>query len=257
MHPELSAKAIVEALIFSHPEPLGAGRIAETIQAREDGFELSSGEVAEIVAELNRDYEETGRCFSVIEIGGGYTFATRSEYHPWLQFLQHENASRRLSQSALEVLSIVAFRQPVTKPEIDHIRGVDSGYVVRQLLEKELVDVAGRNDSPGRPLLYRTNGTCLKHFGINSIDELPRPREIEEILQDDDMAQHRQLIMELKAELQPATLNAGHDAEQQTGTGNAGTNGITGHPAVNSNAASSESATENGKSTGFGTTGSD
>jgi segregation and condensation protein B len=201
MHTEISARAIIESLIFSHPEPLDAGLIADTIRAREDGFELSESEVDEMVADLNRDYLDTGRAFSIIQIGGGYTFATRREFHPWLQFLQHENANRKMSQSALEVLSIIAFRQPVTKPEIDHIRGVDSGYVVRQLLEKELVDVAGRNDTPGRPLLYKTNGTFLKHFGINSIDELPRPREIEEILQDDDMAQHRQLILELKAEL--------------------------------------------------------
>lgn len=214
MHTEISAKAIVESLIFSHPEPLGAGQIAETIMAREDGFELTPGEVDEIVAELNREYQDTGRCFSVIQIGGGYTFATRREFHPWLQFLQHENASRKMSQSALEVLSIIAFRQPVTKPEIDHIRGVDSGYVVRQLLEKELVDVAGRNDSPGRPLLYQTNSTFLKHFGINSIDELPKPREIEEILQDDDMAQHRQLILELKAEL---VSNAGNGSAAGNG----------------------------------------
>ncbi|MCA1803177.1 MAG: SMC-Scp complex subunit ScpB [Rhodothermaceae bacterium] len=176
MHTEISAKAIVESLIFSHPEPLGAGQIAETIMAREDGFELTPGEVDEIVAELNREYQDTGRCFSVIQIGGGYTFATRREFHPWLQFLQHENASRKMSQ--------------------------------------ELVDVAGRNDSPGRPLLYQTNSTFLKHFGINSIDELPKPREIEEILQDDDMAQHRQLILELKAEL---VSNAGNGSAAGNG----------------------------------------
>jgi segregation and condensation protein B len=201
MQKEVTAKSIIESLVFTHPEPLDAGLIVETVMAREDGFELSTVEVDEIIADLNRDYSDSGRCFSIIRIGGGYAFATHREYHPWLQQLQHENSARKLSQSALEVLSIIAFRQPVTKPEVDHIRGVDSGYVIRQLLEKELVDVAGRNDSPGRPLLYRTNGKFLKHFGINSIDDLPKPREIEEILQDDDMAQHRQLILELKAEL--------------------------------------------------------
>ena len=92
----------------------------------------------------------------------------------------------------------MAYKQPLTKPEVDAIRGVDSGYIIRQLLEKKLVDVAGRKDAPGKPLLYRTSATFLRHFGINSVDELPKPREIDEILKDDDMAEHRQLILELR-----------------------------------------------------------
>ncbi len=102
---------------------------------------------------------------------------------------------------ALEALAIIAYKQPITKPEVDHIRGVDLGYIVRQLLEKDLVEVAGRADRPGRPLLYKTTKNFLKHFGINSVEELPKPREINEILQDDDMSEHRQIMLELKAEL--------------------------------------------------------
>lgn len=90
----------------------------------------------------------------------------------------------------------MAYRQPITKPEVDQIRGVDSGYILRQLMEKALIEVSGRADSPGKPLLYRTTKHFLKHFGINSVDELPKPREIDEILKDDDMAEHRQLLME-------------------------------------------------------------
>jgi segregation and condensation protein B len=101
-----------------------------------------------------------------------------------------------LSQSAIETLAIIAYRQPITKPEIDQIRGVDSAYIVRQLMEKTLIEVFGRSDSPGKPLLYRTSKHFLRHFGLNDVSELPKPREIEEILKDDDMAEHRQLLLE-------------------------------------------------------------
>jgi len=96
----------------------------------------------------------------------------------------------------------VAYRQPITKPEVDQIRGVDSGYILRQLLEKMLIRVSGRADSPGKPLLYKTTKYFLKHFDINSVDELPKPREIDEILKDDDMADHRRLLMERQMELE-------------------------------------------------------
>ena len=108
---------------------------------------------------------------------------------------QHENAYRKLSQSATETLAIVAYRQPITKPEVDQIRGVDSGYILRQLMEKALIEVAGRGDGPGKPLVYKTSRHFLRHFGLNSVQDLPKPREIEEILKDDDMAEHRQLLM--------------------------------------------------------------
>ena len=113
-----------------------------------------------------------------------------------MSIFQHENAYRKLSQSAIESLAIVAYKQPITKPEVDQIRGVDSGYILRQLMEKALIEVSGRSDSPGKPLLYTTTSHFLRHFGINSVEELPKPREIEEILKDDDMAEHRQLLLE-------------------------------------------------------------
>ena len=96
----------------------------------------------------------------------------------------------------------MAYKQPITKPEVDDIRGVDSGYMLRQLLEKVLIEVAGRLDAPGKPLIYKTTSHFLKHFGINSIEELPKPREIEEILKDDDMADHRQYLLDRQLELE-------------------------------------------------------
>ena len=194
--------SVVEALIFSCPEPLPWEKLSEIIQKDEEEILLDEEIVRRIVTRLNERYEENDLSFRIEETGGGFTFVTQPRYHPWLSIFQHENAYRKLSQPAIETLAIVAYRQPITKPEVDQIRGVDSGYILRQLLEKMLVKVSGRADSPGKPLLYKTTKYFLKHFGINSVDELPKPREIDEILKDDDMADHRRLLMERQMELE-------------------------------------------------------
>lgn len=194
--------SVVEALIFSSPEPLPWEKISEILQKDEEELDLDYEVIQRIITRLNERYEENDLAFRIEETGGGYTFVTQPRYHPWLSIFQHENAYRKLSQSATETLAIVAYRQPITKPEVDQIRGVDSGYILRQLLEKMLVRVSGRADSPGKPLLYKTTKYFLKHFGINSVDELPKPREIDEILKDDDMADHRRLLMERQMELE-------------------------------------------------------
>ncbi len=194
--------SVIEALIFASPDPLPWEKIAAIIQESEEELELDEPTISRIVDQINRRYEENDLSFRVEEAGGGYTFVTQPRFHPWLSIYQHENAYRKLSQPATETLAIVAYRQPITKPEVDSIRGVDSGYILRQLLEKMLVKVSGRADSPGKPLLYKTTTHFLKHFGINSVDELPKPREIDEILKDDDMADHRRLLMERQMELQ-------------------------------------------------------
>lgn len=194
--------SVVEALIFSSPEPLPWEKLSEIIHKDEEEILLDEEVVRRIVTRLNERYEENDLSFRIEETGGGFTFVTQPRYHPWLSIFQHENAYRKLSQAATETLAIVAYRQPITKPEVDQIRGVDSGYILRQLLEKMLVKVSGRADSPGKPLLYKTTKYFLKHFGINSVDELPKPREIDEILKDDDMADHRRLLMERQMELE-------------------------------------------------------
>lgn len=188
--------SVIEALIFASDEPISGSKIREIIIENEEQIEVNEETVQDFVDKLNERYDENGLSFRIEKLGGGYTFVTRSKYHYWLSVFQHENAYRKLSQSAIEALAIVAYRQPVTKPEVDQIRGVDSGYILRQLLEKALVEVSGRADSPGKPLVYKTTKHFLQHFGINSVDELPKPREIDEILKDDDMAEHRQLLME-------------------------------------------------------------
>ena len=188
--------SVIEALIFASDEPISGDKIRSIIVENDEQIEIDEGTVADFVEKLNQRYDENGLSFRIEKLAGGYTFVTQSKYHYWLSVFQHENAFRKLSQSAIESLAIVAYRQPITKPEVDQIRGVDSGYIIRQLMEKALIEVGGRADSPGKPLLYKTTKHFLRHFGLNSVQDLPKPREIEEILKDDDMAEHRQLLLE-------------------------------------------------------------
>jgi len=199
-------KSAVEALIFASVEPLKSSAIVATLLEADERITITDTEIDALIDAINAELLDQHRPYSIELIAGGYVFITRSEQHRWLRIYQHRNASRRLSQSALESLAVIAYKQPLTKPELDLIRGVDSGHIIRNLLEKDLIEVAGRAETPGRPLYYRTSSTFLQHFGINSVSELPKPREIEDILKDDDMAEHRQLMLELKAELERQQL---------------------------------------------------
>jgi len=207
--------SVIEALIFASPEPISPDKICDIIVQGEEQLELEPEVVEPFVEKLNQRYEENGLAFEIHLIAGGYTFATKKRFEPWLSIFQHENAYRKLSQSAIEALAIVAYKQPVTKPEVDEIRGVDSGYILRQLLEKVLIEVSGRLDAPGKPLLYRTTKHFLKHFNINAIDELPKPREIEEILKDDDMADHRQFLVDRQLELTEMREKQAEEGEEE------------------------------------------
>lgn len=214
---EQELTTIVEALLFASDKPLDAQQVVNTLQLSDPLLQVDPEQVDACVDRLNAAYDENGRAFTISYVGGGYTFVTRSHYHKWLQVFQHQNAARKISQAAMESLAIIAYKQPITKPEVDEIRGVDSGYVVRQLLEKNLIEVAGRYDGPGRALLYRTTSVFLQHFGINSVDELPKPREIDDILQDDDMAEHRQLYLDLKSQVEPGGETTAGNGSQAAG----------------------------------------
>jgi segregation and condensation protein B len=196
-----SLKQITEAILFAGQSPISVEQILEVLLSVQPTIHAFEQEILQIIEELNLEYEEQGRAFRIERIDKTYTFKTLPETHKWLKHIQHENLNRKLTQSAVETLAIIAYKQPVTKPMIDSIRGVDSGHMVRQLMEKGLIDVAGRSDTAGRPLLYKTSPIFLNHFGLQDLSELPKPREIDEIIRDDDMAEHRQLMMELKADL--------------------------------------------------------
>lgn len=213
--------SVIEALIFASEEPISGQKIKSIIVENEEQIEISEETVSDFVDKLNTRYDENGLSFRIERIAKGYTFVTQKKFHYWLSIFQHENAYRKLSQSAIESLAIVAYKQPITKPEVDQIRGVDSGYILRQLMEKALIEVSGRSDSPGKPLLYTTTSHFLRHFGINSVDELPKPREIEEILKDDDMAEHRQLLLEqsmIMEEEEDGSIEIKEDPEEMNET---------------------------------------
>lgn len=189
--------SVIESIIFASPEPVAVSDLCKILNQHEAALSISTQEVHEVVDFLMDKHERCGLSFSIRKVGDRYQFATRSVYHSWLKGFQHVNENRKLSQTAIETLSIIAYKQPVTKPEIDQIRGVDSGYSVKTLLEKNLVEVAGRKQVPGKPLMYRTSSAFLEHFGLTEVQELPRPREIDEILQDKGMEEHRQVLEDL------------------------------------------------------------
>jgi segregation and condensation protein B len=143
--------------------------------------------IHEAVELLNVNYEETGRAFRLIEIAGGYQFSTRPEYGEYVARLFREKSRRRLSGAALESLAIIAYKQPITKNDIENIRGVNCDEVLKSLLEKNLVTIIGRAESVGRPLLYGTTIDFLRHFGLPRIQDLPRPREIDELMKEESV----------------------------------------------------------------------
>lgn len=166
---------IIEALLFAAPEVLTQSKV-----------DLCFGDDAprldKIVNEIQRDYDREERSFTVEKVGGGYRLVTRSEYEPWVRRLHARSTRMVLSRAALEALAVVAYKGPASRAEIESIRGVNSASVLRTLLEKKLVRIRGRGDSPGRPLLYKVTENFLITFGLNSLSELPKLREISELI---------------------------------------------------------------------------
>jgi segregation and condensation protein B len=153
----------LECLLFVSEEPLSSGRLASLLETDE-------AEVAALADELSRRLNGSG--LQVTRIAGGYKLSTRPEYAPWIERFR-EPEETRLSKAALETIAIIAYRQPITQPEIEAIRGVDSSGVVATLLEKGLITTAGRKRAPGRPFLYRTTTQFLAAFGLHDLSELP------------------------------------------------------------------------------------
>ncbi len=169
---------MVEALLFASEAPLSAADLARADDA------LNEDLVEQIVAELRQEYEAEERAFDVVEIAGGYQILTRPEYAFVLERFDTVPATNRLSAAALETLAIIAYRQPVGRAEVEEIRGVGAGGVLKTLVERNLVEVVGRGEGLGRPLLYGTTRFFLEHFGFRTLAELPRSDELDVILAD-------------------------------------------------------------------------
>lgn len=193
---------VIEALIFSSDESLKAQEIIRAIKGLDgEEVEITETDIEECVDALNKNYETEDKSFRIVRIAEGYLFSTQPQYAKYLGYLSSEKSKRRLSQAALETLSIIAYKQPITKPEVESIRGVNSDYTINTLLEKNLITISGRSETIGRPLLYVTTPEFLMYFGLNKITDLPKPREIEEIMQDEDfLEQKRKILMNVVEE---------------------------------------------------------
>lgn len=158
----------VEAVLFFTAVPLTTRKIAD-LAGLDDGTQART-----IIRNLNKCYNEQNRAFHVKRIAGGYQLLTRPQFSKWLRRLEHIPKPTRLSSPAMETLAVVAYRQPIIKADIEAVRGVSCGEMLRQLLEKGLVKISGRSEELGRPYLYSTTRDFLVHFGLNSLEQLPR-----------------------------------------------------------------------------------
>ena len=166
-------KVVLEALLFASDRPLSIEEMKEAFSASGGEERVNASDILESLSALKADYEKQGRGFRLFEIAGGYQLVTDSRLAPYLKRFYQEREKKRLSQASLETLSVIAYRQPVTRADIEFIRGVNVDGAIRTLLEKGLVKIVGRKEVPGRPMLYGTTKQFLDHFGLNSAKELP------------------------------------------------------------------------------------
>ena len=169
---------IVEAILFASDAPLKADEIARADES------LDEDVVEETIRALQAEYGESERAFQVVELAEGFQLLTRGEFAPYLERFDTIPRPSRLSGPALETLAIIAYRQPIGRIEIEYVRGVACGGVIRTLQDRGLIDVIGRAEGLGRPLLYGTTQRFLDHFGFRSIEDLPRPEELPVVLRE-------------------------------------------------------------------------
>ncbi len=196
-------KATLEAIIFAAEEPITIKSLFNILvtgnkikSSKKSGEEkelvVDSEELkikqkdyndffVELINEINEELISTNRPFRIVEIAGGFQYATRPEFGMYIEKLFSNKIKKRLTQASIETLSIIAYKQPITKPEIEQIRGVNSSEIINSLVEKNLVETAGRKDVVGKPLLYKTTDTFLKVFGLQALDDLPRLKDFDEI----------------------------------------------------------------------------
>ncbi len=182
---------VLEALLFASDKPLSAAECVKhlkgAVEAAPEDLEVAAlaktkqDEVAKTMRELGAQYEEQQRGFRLVESGGGWKVVTTPDAAPWVRQLFPENRPARLSPSALETLAIVAYRQPLTRADIEAVRGVNVDGVMQTLLERGVIRISGRADVPGRPLLYGTTEFFLEHFALRSLDELPNCAELRRV----------------------------------------------------------------------------
>ena len=212
---------VAEAVIFAADDPVPADRIAAVFAEVTGEAAPDAAAVGAAVEHLNETYTAHHHALRVEVWAGGFRMATVPALAPFVKALFAQDRAQRLSRSLMETLAIVAYKQPTTRPEIEHVRGVSADYAVRKLLEMGFVDVQGRADSLGRPLLYGTTSHFLEQFGLADLDDLPTLREIEELLDDPHFSRERAELLDLRkadeALLEEARDEANHEDEEGKG----------------------------------------
>lgn len=167
----------IEALIFASEQSLSIGEIKQVIYSalNED---LAPDEIKSHLEAIKNKYDSPEMSFCLKEVAGGFQFLTKSEYYPLVRQLQIQRSKKKLSQAALETLAIIAYKQPITKLDIEQIRGVSCDYSIQKLLEKELISIQGKAESPGKPLLYGTSTLFMDYFGLRNQNELPQLKDL-------------------------------------------------------------------------------
>lgn len=208
-------KNIVESIIFASEEEINSKQIKDIID--KSGLRISLAEVEEAVIDLNEEYRSGNKSFEILKIAGGFSFATKREYGRFIGKLFEDKQRKKLSPSALETLAIIAYKQPITRSEMEFIRGVNVDYIVNSLLEKEMITIHGRAEAPGRPILYGTTKNFLKVLGLNSLEDLPKLKEINEILKNQEIEGITEADIELFNSVNNPDLNKpleeGHQLE--------------------------------------------
>jgi segregation and condensation protein B len=192
---------VIEALLFATDEPMSARQLLDLLNYLDDPERperMDQDMILRAIEFLNHEFEGSHRAFRIVKVAGGFQFATLPKHGVWLGRMVKERSKRKLSVSALESLAVIAYKQPVTKPELEAIRGVNADYVLHSLLERNLVAIVGRAATPGRPLLYGTTKEFLKHFGLNDLAELPKPREIDELLAEAQFEVEKRMLQEME-----------------------------------------------------------
>ena len=171
-------RKIIEALLFASPEPL--------TQTKVNGvFDPDTPNLKEVVEELNEQYAQGNHAFKIQQVAGGFQLVSRQEYEHFIRRMLNKSGRLTLSSAALDTLAIIAYKQPVGRYEVEAIRGVDSSGVLKTLLNRNLIKIKGRDSGPGRPLFYQTTDKFLEHFGLNRLSDMPKLKEITEIMEAD------------------------------------------------------------------------
>jgi len=201
-------KPVLEALLFVSSDPISLDRLQSVLK----GVERSR--IKSLLFQLEEEFMLSNRGFHLVQIAGGYQFVTRSDLGHWIKEMERVRATSRLSKPGLESLAIVAYKQPVTRGEVEMIRGVDSAGVLKTLLERKLVKIVGRKEAAGRPMLYGTTRTFLKYLGLPSLSALPTLKDFSEIadISDDEVSQ-AELVYDPQSEspLAPHNSTTHHD----------------------------------------------